>query len=60
MGLAVGAVAALIGSPIAGAMYARYNSFGPVADFSGACMMLGGLFVIPAKVFAGHGMFSNS
>jgi MFS family permease len=58
MGFGVTAFATLIGPPVSGAMVARYDSFTQVSIFSGVSCFVGAALIIPAKLFAGHGVFS--
>lgn len=60
LGMAFGvmAFATLAGPPASGAMVSRYHGFTQVSVFSGVCCLVGALLVVPAKMYAGHGLFS--
>lgn len=62
LGMAFGvmAFATLAGPPASGAMVSRYQSFTQVSVFSGVCCLVGAALVVPAKMYAGHGLFSLS
>jgi MFS family permease len=60
MGLAFGAVGALIGPPIGGAFVSHYGGFFQVTMFSGAMCLFGGCIVLMAKFAAPQGFFSKS
>ncbi len=58
MGLAAASIAALIGTPISGAILFHEN-FGRVSDFSGSVSLAGALGIILAKYTAGKGLISK-
>ena len=58
MGLAAMSVAALIGTPISGAILSHEN-FDRVSDFSGAVSLAGALGIILAKYTTGKGLISK-
>lgn len=59
MGMAVGAIAALVGPPINGALVAHYGGFNQLADFSGAMCLAGCVLVVWAKQVTGLGLFTK-
>ncbi|KAL6879048.1 MFS general substrate transporter [Trichoderma novae-zelandiae] len=60
MGLALGAVGALIGPPIDGAFVSHYAGFFEATMFSGAMCLFGGLMVLMAKRTSTQGLLSIS
>ncbi|KAL7945480.1 major facilitator superfamily domain-containing protein [Trichoderma barbatum] len=60
MGLALGAIGALIGPPIDGAFVKHYDGFFEAAMFSGAMCLFGGCVVLMAKVASPQGLVSKS
>ncbi|EHK26035.1 uncharacterized protein TRIVIDRAFT_63367 [Trichoderma virens Gv29-8] len=60
MGLALGAVGALIGPPIDGAFVKHYVGFFEATMFSGAMCLFGGFVVLLAKYASPQGLFSKS
>ena len=56
MGLALASVASLIGPPINGALLEHYDSFFPVAMFSGAMSLVGGLIAVSSKLSTPQGL----
>ncbi|KAM6486770.1 MFS monocarboxylate transporter [Trichoderma simmonsii] len=60
MGLALGAIGALIGPPIDGAFVKHYVGFFEAAMFSGAMCLFGGIVVLMAKLASPEGFFSRS
>lgn len=59
MGMAVAAVAALIGPPVNGALLEKYMSFEPVSYFSGAFCVAGTLLALYAKVHTKEGLLGK-
>lgn len=57
MAFAVNAVAALVGTPISGAILSDAG-YGAVADFTGATAIAGGALIAYTKIAAGRGLFS--
>jgi MFS family permease len=60
MGMGCAALAALVGPPASGAMVLHYHRFTQVSIFSGVVLLVGSALIIPAKLFAGHGLFTKS
>ncbi|CZS94982.1 related to monocarboxylate transporter [Rhynchosporium graminicola] len=60
MGMAVIAIAALIGPPIDGALVDKYHSFDQVATFSGVLVLAGGFGVVLVKHFNPKGIVSKA
>lgn len=60
MGMGFAACAALVGPPSSGAMVNHYHSFEQVSIFSGVVCLVGAVLVIPAKLTAGHALFSKA
>ncbi|KAH0497995.1 hypothetical protein TgHK011_005276 [Trichoderma gracile] len=60
MGLALGALGALIGPPIDGAFVKHYAGFFEATMFSGAMCLFGGFIVLVAKFASPQGVFSRS
>ena len=58
MGFGITAFSTLIAPPVSGAMVSRYDSFTQVSIFSGVSCLVGAALIIPAKLYAGHGVFS--
>ncbi len=59
MGMAIIAIAALIGPPIDGALVDKYNGFNEVAIFSGVLVLAGGFTTIGVKHFHPKGIISK-
>jgi MFS family permease len=59
MGMAVAALAALIGPPINGALLNRYNGFDQASIFSGVVVSMGGAVALLAKQVSGKGLFAK-
>ncbi|PTB69519.1 MFS general substrate transporter [Trichoderma citrinoviride] len=60
MGLALGALGALVGPPIDGAFVSHYAGFFEATMFSGAMCLFGGLTILAAKLASPQGLFSKS
>ncbi|KAG4436606.1 hypothetical protein IFR05_007926 [Cadophora sp. M221] len=60
MGMAVMAIAALIGPPIDGALVSRYHGFDEVATFSGILVLAGGVGIVGVKHFNPKGILSKA
>ncbi|KAF2663536.1 putative monocarboxylate permease [Microthyrium microscopicum] len=58
MGMALMSIATLIGPPSAGAMELKYHGIKQVSIFSGVVCLVGGVLVIPTKLFSGHSLYS--
>ncbi|KKY25506.1 putative monocarboxylate permease-like protein [Phaeomoniella chlamydospora] len=59
MGLSIGAVAALIGPPINGALVNHYHGFEQVSYFSGALTLFGSFVAFFAKAATPEGLFAK-
>lgn len=59
MGLAIGSIASLIGPPVNGVLLNTYDSFFPVAMFSGAMALFGGFIAVTSKAFTPQGLFGK-
>lgn len=59
MGLAIGSIASLIGPPVNGVLLSTYDSFFPVAMFSGAAALVGGFVALTSKIYTPQGLFGN-
>lgn len=59
MGLGVGAIAALIGPPINGALVDRYGGFLQVSIFSGVMCIAGGFIALASKFATPQGIFGK-
>ncbi|KAL2060368.1 hypothetical protein VTL71DRAFT_9763 [Oculimacula yallundae] len=60
MGMAVMAIAALIGPPIDGALVDKYHGFNEVAIFSGVLVIAGGFGILMVKYFNPKGIISKA
>jgi MFS family permease len=60
MGMAISAVAALVGPPINGALLSHDYEFDGLSTFSGAMCLAAAFFVVIAKYFTGNGLLSKS
>lgn len=59
MGMAVSSVAALVASPIGGALIDQYDGFLPMAVFSGIMCIVGGLFAMASKASTPQGLLGK-